>query len=619
MNARGQLEQLTLGNGVSTDKVYDQLTGRLQSIKTGNGTIQSLSFNFDKLGNLTERSNYQSSLSETFQYDDLNRLTETKVDQYSTSIQYDKLGNITHKSGVGNYTYGTKPHAVISVNGVINTQYSYDANGNRISANGQKIKYTSFNKPRHITQGDNLLEFKYGPTYRRYEQKVTRNGLLTTTNYIGGGIFEREISQDWEKHTHYIFAGGESVATYIDKNHGIEEETHYLHKDHLGSIDTITNEQGDVVKQFSFDAWGKRRDPKTSGTLTEDDLLSLFDKDLTTDRGFTGHEHLDEVQLIHMNGRVYDPVIGRFLSADPIVQAPTFSQSLNRYSYVLNNPLSLVDPSGFSWWSKKVKPAFKKYWKPVVAVAVGFALGAVTFGIGSAMGSALAGTSVGMSSAAVGINIASLTSVIVSGAGFGFGSAFTGTLLYGGDIKDAFKAGLKGGVIGGVTAGLTYGVGHIFFESLSGVSAFGVKTIAHGIVQGTSRVAKGGKFEHGFMSGTFGKIGGFFGPIGAIVAAGTAEEMGGGKFTNGAVTGAFVYLFNDLFYSSDLLKNAAIAADGGDTAPFEKELKIYNDTVDKRQAATLTVVQIADLMVRKVTGALSGAALTVWGAVCCKE
>ena len=63
--------------------------------------------------------------------------------------------------------------------------------------------------------------------------------------------------------------------------------------------------------------------------------------------GFTDHEQLDAVGLIHMNGRVYDPELGRFLSADPFVQAPLSSQSYNRYSYVFNNPLSFTDPSGF--------------------------------------------------------------------------------------------------------------------------------------------------------------------------------------------------------------------------------------------------------------------------------
>lgn len=48
-----------------------------------------------------------------------------------------------------------------------------------------------------------------------------------------------------------------------------------------------------------------------------------------------------------MNGRIYDPLVGRMLSADIVVQAPGDLQSFNRYSYVLNNPLRFVDPTGF--------------------------------------------------------------------------------------------------------------------------------------------------------------------------------------------------------------------------------------------------------------------------------
>src|SRR5439155_5871441 len=77
---------------------------------------------------------------------------------------------------------------------------------------------------------------------------------------------------------------------------------------------------------------------------------SQFDSTLTT-HGFTGHEEVDPVGLIHMNGRVYDPEIGRFLSADPFVQDLSNLQSFNRYTYVLNNPLSLTDPTGFFFGS----------------------------------------------------------------------------------------------------------------------------------------------------------------------------------------------------------------------------------------------------------------------------
>ena len=86
---------------------------------------------------------------------------------------------------------------------------------------------------------------------------------------------------------------------------------------------------------------------------TNDSIIGL-----TTDRGFTLHEHLDEMGVIHMNGRIYDPLIGRFMSADPIIQAPGNLQNYNRYSYVMNNPLNLTDPSGFSFWTRLMTYCF---------------------------------------------------------------------------------------------------------------------------------------------------------------------------------------------------------------------------------------------------------------------
>ena len=119
-------------------------------------------------------------------------------------------------------------------------------------------------------------------------------------------------------------------------------------------MESITDESGVVTEHLSYDAHGKRRltdwqagTPAIPGE---------------TPRGFTGHEHLDGVGLIHMNGRVYDPTLGRFLSADPNVQAPDDTQSFNRYSYVKNNPLSYTDPSGFFFKKifKKIAKVFKK-------------------------------------------------------------------------------------------------------------------------------------------------------------------------------------------------------------------------------------------------------------------
>ncbi len=175
MNARGQLEKLSSGNGLITQRAYDPLTGHIQTIQTGLTSnpqgIQDLSYRFDSLGNLLERR--QGSLSETLTYDSLNRLVKSNVSGgESLTMSYDELGNITSKSDVGNYTYGNGagPHALTQAG---NLSYTYDAVGNRIGAsNGQQIQYTSFNKPTRITQGHTTLDFLFKKITHRHKLLV---------------------------------------------------------------------------------------------------------------------------------------------------------------------------------------------------------------------------------------------------------------------------------------------------------------------------------------------------------------------------------------------------------------------------------------------------------------
>jgi RHS repeat-associated protein len=110
-----------------------------------------------------------------------------------------------------------------------------------------------------------------------------------------------------------------------------------------------------VVERLAYDPWGKRRFINT--TPGKSDTLDAI-VGIRTDRGFTEHEHLDEMGVVHMNGRIYDPLIGRFMSADPFIQAPDNLQSYNRYSYVMNNPLTLTDPSGYFSKRKLLRYAF---------------------------------------------------------------------------------------------------------------------------------------------------------------------------------------------------------------------------------------------------------------------
>ena len=129
------------------------------------------------------------------------------------------------------------------------------------------------------------------------------------------------------------------VALHKRRSDGVNQ-TRYLHRDHLGSVTEVTNETGTLLESRSYDVWGKRRN--TNWTPASGQIHPAEGR-----RGFTGHEHLDDAALIHMNGRVYDPNVGRMLSPDPFVQFAGYSQSFNRYSYTLNNPLSFTDPSGF--------------------------------------------------------------------------------------------------------------------------------------------------------------------------------------------------------------------------------------------------------------------------------
>ncbi|VVM22720.1 Rhs family protein-like precursor [uncultured Gammaproteobacteria bacterium] len=222
--------------------------------------------------------------------------------------------------------------------------------------------------------------------------------------------------------------------------------------------------------------------------------------------------------LIHMNGRVYDPQIGRFLSADPYIQAPYNTQSYNRYSYVMNNPLKYTDPSGYNPFKAIAKAwrstwrGIKKYGRQVVAIVVAIYTGGATLA---------AGWSVWASGAA---------------AGFVSGAISTGSL----------KGAMRGAVLGSVTAGVANHIGY-------GKSAFAKwaqkdiynKAIAHGLSQGAISQISGGNFKEGFLGGAFSSYAGdswldasssnnvITDTMISSVIGGVSAELGGGKFANG--------------------------------------------------------------------------------------
>ena len=218
-----------------------------------------------------------------------------------------------------------------------------------ISGNGLTVAYTSYNKTATITRGTTSISFAHDTEHQRYSQL----GPSGETLYLaGGGVFAERFAGlggggvQW---TNYLIVGGRLVGVHIQKADETTA-TRYFHTDHLGSISVITNEDGGVVERLSYDAWGKRRHPDGSpdpaGAITSE-----------SSRGFTGHEQLDSVGLIHMNGRVYDPLLARFGTPDPMTENPFSTQGWNRYSYVGNSPVNFTDPSGYCFMGCFWQPA----------------------------------------------------------------------------------------------------------------------------------------------------------------------------------------------------------------------------------------------------------------------
>ncbi len=209
---------------------------------------------------------------------------------------------------------------------------------------GAPVSWTSMNLPSSIAgAGGSVSQFWYGPAGNRWKQVATQSGSSETTIYAGG-LMEKVVRGGVTSWRHYIPAPTGIAAVHLRYAGATPATTRYLTRDHLGSVDRIVDESGNIVIAESFAPFGRRRGANWSGVPGSGELATFGS---LTRTGFTGHEHLDNLGLIHMNGRVYDPHSGRFLSADPHVTAPFNGQSLNRYSYAWNSPLSLIDPSGF--------------------------------------------------------------------------------------------------------------------------------------------------------------------------------------------------------------------------------------------------------------------------------
>jgi RHS repeat-associated protein len=346
VNARGQITEEALGNSLVSTRVFDSVTGWLKSIKTGpssTATVQDLEYEWDLVGNLKKRKDLnQSPLTEEFFYDDLYRLDYSTLNGVTNfDVGYDALGNITSKSGVGTYAYhGTKKHQVVSTSN--GWTFGYDANGNMNSGLGTSSTWTSYNLPASIASTTNYSNFSYTPDRQYWRQDSNyASGGASTTIYVAG-LLEKVSTSAGTDYRHMIRAGASTII--VSRQSSGTNSVYYVTSDHLGSSSAITDSSGGILVNSSFGAFGARRGSNWAGSPSAGDWSAIAG---TTRRGFTEHTMLDNMNFIHMNGRVYDQLLGRFVSADPYVTDPLDTQNYNRYSYVNNNPLKLLDPSGF--------------------------------------------------------------------------------------------------------------------------------------------------------------------------------------------------------------------------------------------------------------------------------
>lgn len=523
-NAKGQVTDAQLG-AVAVSNTYDN-NGFLSNIShsTPQRTILQVGYSFNAIKNeLNSRvTGGDFNIIEQFVYDDFNRLvnwTDPATGGFSQGQRknvYDSKGRIVENDGLGIVKFDNPTKIYQATGAVLNPQGEQNLKNNLI----QSIQYNENNDPVSIegVKGDYLFAYglssmrqrmEYGGKFIAHRKKDTpitidpikspptiidpREPILINPGFpvsppelveeVVSNRFTKYYSEDGayeivEDHStglekHIIYIGGspyESDIIFVkDYNEG-SGSYRFLHKDYLGSILAISDEAGNKVEQRHYDAWGNLTHLQigTGKVLIGKEVEKGLGQ-MLIDRGYTSHEHLAEVGLIHMNGRLYDPILRRFLNADEHIQDPYNTQNYNKYSYVLNNPLMYNDPSGELFWFSALAVAFKSlFWAGVVSAAIGGAIigtalylgqAAITgnFSWGGLAKAFFGGALTGAVSGALGqvFSAGSFWATVGNGALAGAGSGGINSIMNGTNFLEGIA---KGAVIGGAIGAVSYAI-----------------------------------------------------------------------------------------------------------------------------------------------------------------
>jgi RHS repeat-associated protein len=638
----GDVKQSSLGNGAQVFRTQNEETDRIIGetvLGTDNSLQMARAYEHDLMGNLITRTDATTGIKESFGYDGLNRLESfTGADAKPVSLRYDAIGRIVERSDLGSYEYGkgceggsSSPFAIKKVG---DKTFCTDALGNVTKSGDRSLIYNAKNLPLEIRTAKSQVRYQYGLGSAVLSKEEKIEDEITRTLFVGQS-YEEEMSPAGRKQKHYV--GDFLIVETGDSS----RSENYLYTDYLGSTLAVADQNGTLSEKFDYDPFGQRR------SVTSLEWIDGF-KPKATSRGFTGHNHADSVNLVHMKGRMYDPTIGLFMSPDPYIQDPTRIQNLNRYSYVLNNPLSYTDPSGFMF--KGIDRMFGHGLRGAAEVLGNSFLAKQT----SKAGVWLSNGNNQRMVAAIAISVAG---TVLGGPGYlaitGYGQMAAYSAAVGYTSSYVASNGDKKAALNGAVTGAAFSLVGSAFElaKVDGRLSSGMmvaKVIAHGAVGGLSSVANGGRFESGFLSSGLSQAAGQYGVYealgakesaqgwqiahNAVVAAvigGSISEVSGGSFEQAALTSAVGRLFNDLKHSERRITKVTLWAkiDGangmghsGVSFSFSDNTIDYFEKYPTVDGATFTVnsdirdrynVAASEFYAKRPDGSLEGSWLSV--------